>query len=331
MKKIVRLLLAVVLVTAVSSTALISSAEAKTTYVSSTYSAPKKGQTSSSVKALQQRLVKAKALESKYVTSYFGPITEKAVKKFQKQVKLSQTGKVDKKTWTKLVDKTGKIKVTSSKPSKPAAKKTSYPAKGQTSAKVTELQSRLLKAKALSSKKYVTGYFGDVTTKAVKKFQKQVKLKQTGKVDKKTWDKLVAKTGKYTPPKPAKVKGIDKRCMVSGRALCIDKTKDKLYYMKAGKVIRTFDARFGCAATRTREGTFSVLWKSRNHVSTIYGSAMPYAMFFSGGQAVHYSSDFAARGYNGCSHGCVNIRNKSGLAWVFDQVRNGDRVVVYRS
>ena len=58
---------------------------------------------------------------------------------------------------------------------------------------------------------------------------------------------------------------------------------------------------------------------------------MPYAMFFNGGQAVHYSSDFAARGYNGCSHGCVNVRNKSSIAWVFDQIRVGDRVVVYWS
>ena len=40
---------------------------------------------------------------------------------------------------------------------------------------------------------------------------------------------------------------------------------------------------------------------------------MPYAMFFSGGQAVHYSPDFAARGYNGASHGCVNVRNLGGI------------------
>ena len=66
-------------------------------------------------------------------------------------------------------------------------------------------------------------------------------------------------------------------------------------------------------------------------LSTIYHTPMPYAMFFSGGQAVHYSSDFASRGYNGCSHGCVNIRNKSGIRWVFDRVRVGDRVIVYRS
>ncbi len=47
---------------------------------------------------------------------------------------------------------------------------------------------------------------------------------------------------------------------------------------------------------------------------------MPFAMFFSGGQAVHYSSDFAANGYYGASHGCVNVRDYDGVAWLFDQV-----------
>ena len=59
--------------------------------------------------------------------------------------------------------------------------------------------------------------------------------------------------------------------------------------------------RWRCASvssyTPTREGLFHVGWKSRDHVSKLYDSAMPFAMFFSGGQAVHYSSDFAARGY----------------------------------
>jgi lipoprotein-anchoring transpeptidase ErfK/SrfK len=54
-------------------------------------------------------------------------------------------------------------------------------------------------------------------------------------------------------------------------------------------------------------------------------------MFFSGGQAVHYSSDFAARGYNGASHGCVNVRDYNGIKWLFGQVKVGDKVIVYRS
>ncbi len=206
------------------------------------------------------------------------------------------------------------------------------PKKGQTNSGVLALQRRLIKAKVLDSA-YDTGYFGDKTRAAVKKFQRKHGLSANGKVDKTTWKKLVAKTGKIkiTSSASANGKKIDKRCTYSGRALCIDKTRDKLYYIKDSKIIKTFDARFGCASTRTREGRFRVNWKSRNHYSTIYHSPMPYAMFFSGGQAVHYSSDFARRGYNGCSHGCVNIRNKSGIRWVFDRVRVGDRVIVYRS
>ena len=49
------------------------------------------------------------------------------------------------------------------------------------------------------------------------------------------------------------------------------------------------DARFGCASTRTRQGTFNVYRKNRHWTSTIYHTSMPFSMFFSGGQAVHYS------------------------------------------
>jgi lipoprotein-anchoring transpeptidase ErfK/SrfK len=74
-----------------------------------------------------------------------------------------------------------------------------------------------------------------------------------------------------------------------------------------------------------------VFWKHLDHVSTLYGSAMPYSMFFSRGQAVHYSSDFAARGYAGASHGCVNVRDRAGIRALYAEVRVGDSVVVYVS
>ena len=121
---------------------------------------------------------------------------------------------------------------------------------------------------------------------------------------------------------------VDDRCM-TGRVLCIDKTTRKLKWMKDGVVISTYDVRFGSEYTPTREGLFSVFMKSRDHVSTIYNTPMPFALFFSGGQAVHYSADFARNGYNGASHGCVNVRDKGAVAALFDAARVGDKVVVY--
>ncbi|NEA31839.1 L,D-transpeptidase [Streptomyces sp. SID13031] len=118
------------------------------------------------------------------------------------------------------------------------------------------------------------------------------------------------------------------QCM-SGRYLCINKKTRKVMFFVNGKLIAEGDARFGAARTPTKNGTFKVYRKSKNHVSSIYHSPMPYAMFFVGGQAVHYSSDFKARGYNGASHGCVNMRDKKKIALIFSKVKIGDKVLVY--
>lgn len=123
---------------------------------------------------------------------------------------------------------------------------------------------------------------------------------------------------------------IDRRCM-TGRALCVNKTTRKVTLLFNGKALKTADARFGCRSTATRMGVFKVYRKSRYHVSRQYNSPMPWAMFFSGGQAVHYSSDFAARGYSGCSHGCVNVRSKSAIAYIYGRTPVGTKVIVYRS
>ena len=107
--------------------------------------------------------------------------------------------------------------------------------------------------------------------------------------------------------------------------------KVALSALAANKLRSTLAVRFGASYSPTREGVFHVGWKSADHVSKLYGSAMPFAMFFSGGQAVHYSSDFAARGYYGASHGCVNVRDYDGIRSLFSQVVLGDKVVIYWS
>ncbi|MGP9019025.1 L,D-transpeptidase family protein [Streptomyces sp. BR1] len=179
-----------------------------------------------------------------------------------------------------------------------------------------------------------SGTYGSVTAAAVKGFQDKRQLPATGSMDTATWQKLSAMTTKPTREELAgttvvkqKTK-LDKRCM-TGRVLCISKTTRTLNWVVNGKVLSSMDVRFGSQYTPTREGTFKVFLKSKDHVSTIYHTSMPYAMFFSGGQAVHYSSDFAKRGYAGASHGCVNVRDKKKIAALFDQVKINDKVVIY--
>ena len=179
----------------------------------------------------------------------------------------------------------------------------------------------------------ITGTYGDVTTAAVRGFQAKREIPVTGFVDQRTLDRLAAMT---TEPTEAELHNranqpgaLDARCR-TGRVICVDKTSQTLRWVVDGQVLQTLDVRFGASTTPTREGVFHVYLKDADHVSRLYGSSMPLSMFFSGGQAVHYSSDFAAVGYAGASHGCVNVRNLAGIQRLFSEVRVGDKVIVYR-
>lgn len=207
---------------------------------------------------------------------------------------------------------------------------------GSNGGQVRELQARLRQIAWFD--RAPTGHYGQQTAASVTGFQAKRGIPRTGEVDQRTWDALVAMTRrpsadelKDAPPKKTEVAPakLDPRCM-TGRVMCISKATRMLSWVVDGKVLMTVDVRFGSQELPTREGAFSVGWKSRDHVSNLYHTKMPFAMFFSGGQAVHYSPDFAARGYNGASHGCVNVRDRAAIESLFDQVKVGDKVIVHR-
>ena len=207
-------------------------------------------------------------------------------------------------------------------------------APGDEGPEVKDLQARLRQIDWFNQD--VTGTYGDVTREAVEGFQAKREIPVTGEVDQRTMDRLLAMTSEPTEAELSNQLGdntpgaLDPRC-TTGRVLCVDKTSRTLRWVVDGQVQLTVDVRFGSEELPTREGVFSVFSKSRDHVSSLYDTSMPFAMFFSGGQAVHYSPDFAANGYNGASHGCVNVRDYDAMAGLFDQVEVGDTVVVYWS
>ncbi|MFG3158290.1 L,D-transpeptidase family protein [Streptomyces sp. NPDC048232] len=204
--------------------------------------------------------------------------------------------------------------------------------RGDSGREVRELQARLRQVEWLVDGP--TGTYDDLTERAVSGFQGKRGLPRTGRTDTVTWQRLLDMTrepGKWDlylmGGQPAAAP--DPRC-TTGRVLCVSKSSRTLRWMVDGRTVSTMAVRFGSQRTPTREGVFEVYWKSREHWSTLYDTSMPYALFFSGGQAVHYSYDFAARGYAGASHGCVNVRDEAAIKDLFAQVRNGDKVVVYR-
>lgn len=290
------------------------------------------GATGDQVRELQARLSQLSWYEGAITGTYDDPTTA-AVSGFQAKRTFEATGVVDQQTWDSLLSMTRQP--TSDEMHNVLVAGPAIYAAGASGDAIRDLQARLRQIGWYSGT--ITGSYDAKTVASVKGFQAKRGYPVTGDVDQRTLDKLRAMTRTPTADEKNNVVAtvtasgaIDPRCL-TGRVLCIDKSTRKLRWMVDGQVLKVFDVRFGSELTPTREGSFTVYLKSRDHVSTIYHTAMPFAMFFSGGQAVHYSADFAARGYNGSSHGCVNVRDYNGIAWLFDQVVIGDRVIVYRS
>ena len=169
----------------------------------------------------------------------------------------------------------------------------------------------------------VTSVLDKPTMRAVMAFRVKYFLGKNRVVSKATMKRLTALT--YMKNR------VPKQCRDERMVVCVDKTQKLLRIVKKGKVVYTVDARMGGSSTPTREGAFRIFSKSRHHVSSLYKTPMPWAMFFSGGQAVHYSPFFHQDGYYGASHGCVGVRSTKVAAKLWAMVPVGTKVYVYRS
>ena len=133
------------------------------------------------------------------------------------------------------------------------------------------------------------GVMGPITCNAIKAYQCTKNLSVDGVVGPITWGIMNGNT----PPR--------------GTRICADLRNQRLWLTKNG--VRTYTAqrmRSGdtslSQSEATKAGNHTIYWKNIDHVSSIFGSPMPYAMFFYGGQAIHESS-FSTPG----SHGCINV------------------------
>jgi len=163
---------------------------------------------------------------------------------------------------------------------------------------VRELQYRLRWADVYHGP--VTGYFGNRTRHAVQRFQRKADVKVTGVAARSTWRPLLKRTVRHERALPNKCSN------GKGWHACYDRSRHQVTLWKRGKLWNTWLVRGGGRGYETRTGRFAVYYRDRDHVSSIYGSPMPYSQFFSGGQAFHGSRAMTDP-FSGHSHGCINM------------------------
>ncbi|MFI5658236.1 L,D-transpeptidase [Streptomyces sp. NPDC051684] len=158
---------------------------------------------------------------------------------------------------------------------------------------------------------------------AVKKLQKRLKLRQTGKADTRTYRMLLVDDVRRNP-------NARKQCPKRKyRVTCVDLNRQILWVQAArtGRLVfGPVPMRSGLRGVETRTGWHKIYWRHKKHFSTIYDNApMPYAQFFDGGQALHGTyHDLFSSG----SGGCVNLRVKDAAA-LWKLLRTGDHVYVW--
>lgn len=112
------------------------------------------------------------------------------------------------------------------------------------------------------------------------------------------------------------------KCPATARA-CVDLTHDQTWLQRDGKIVYgPVPITSGKPGYRTRPGNWTVYWKHKDHVSSIYHAPMPNAIFFDGGIAFHQGS------LSVLSHGCIHLSWAASEKY-WDFLRYGDTVSVF--
>ena len=287
--------------------------------------------TSPQVRELQVRLRSAKYLALYDVDDRFGMVTREAVVKFQRDSGLKPTGTVNPQTWSALLARTRA-------PTEAELNNTDigswFVAPDQTGY-MMELQHRLRQVGLYQGA--LDGSFNTTTRRAIEAWRERIGLPASEVMDERTWTPLIrrTRTPRYADlfnaqPTSTLVQELDPRC-ATGKVVCVSKNQRKMSYVVDGKVRFTREARFSGPGWDSPEGEFRIWYMNSDTVSKIFGerTPMPYAIFYDGNVAIHYSQDFADKGYEGGSHGCSQLRDYQVAKWLYEQLKVGDRVVVY--
>ncbi len=144
----------------------------------------KKGDENDAVKAMQQALIEKGYLKTE-ATGFFGSATESALKKFQKDNKLTADGVAGQETLQKLLG----TQANTDKKTETANSNSASLKKGDEGDAVKAMQQALIEKGYLKTE--ATGFFGSSTESALKKYQKENNLTADGVAGQETLQKLL--------------------------------------------------------------------------------------------------------------------------------------------
>ena len=107
----------------------------------------------------------------------------------------------------------------------------------------------------------------------------------------------------------------------------VDLRTQLISVFRAGHEIGTAVALYGADRKETPLGNFPILWKGRNHRSSLYDAPMPFTLRLTGDGVAIHGSDVRA---GAATHGCVGVPTEFARL-LFEQTRIGDVVTIIRT
>lgn len=107
----------------------------------------------------------------------------------------------------------------------------------------------------------------------------------------------------------------------------VDLRTQLLSVFRAGHEIGTAVVLYGADEKETPLGSFPILWKGKDHRSSLYDAPMPYTLRLTGDGVAIHGSDVR---WGAATHGCVGVP-KGFAAHLFEQARVGDVVTIVRT
>jgi lipoprotein-anchoring transpeptidase ErfK/SrfK len=107
----------------------------------------------------------------------------------------------------------------------------------------------------------------------------------------------------------------------------VDLRTQLLSVFRAGHEIGTAVALYGADSKQTPLGSFPILWKGKDHRSSLYDAPMPYTLRLTGDGVAIHGSDVR---WGAATHGCVGVPTEF-AKYLFEQAKVGDIVTIVRS